>query len=189
MNLRHLPFLMLGLSVAPASALTVTGTVQGSVAPQTRLGGFAVTPFGQPVQELVSTALDGGTFRFALPATPPPPRAQAVLTSQNVSWPGVIDPVQVSAAAQAGELKLFVYRDQNGNARYDENEALQEVTPTVGKSTLFLPWVSADVTVTANKGYQASLKKGWNAVLVDVGRVVRVQPFAEAVPVNVSLQR
>ncbi|GGO28249.1 hypothetical protein [Deinococcus humi] len=189
MNLRLLLSLALGLSVPQASALTVTGTVQGSAAPDLRLAGFAVTPFGQPVQELASSSLDSGQFRLDLPAGPPPARAQAVLSSQNVSWPGVIDPVQVSAAAQTGELKLFVYRDQNGNARHDENESLREVSPMVGRSSLFIPWVSADVTVTANKGYQASLKKGWNAFLVDVGRVVNVQPFAEAVTVTVSLQR
>ncbi len=189
MKRRFLLPLTLGLSVAPASALTVTGVVQGSVGPETRIAGFAVTPFGQPVQELVSTAIDGGKFRLDLPTAVPPARALAVLTPQNVSWPGVIDPVQVSAAVQAGELKFFVYRDQNGNARRDENEPLREVMPMVGKATLFLPWVSADVMVTANKGYQAALQKGWNVFLVDVGRTVHVRPFDGATVVSVSLQR
>lgn len=189
MNRRFLLPLALGLSVAPASALTVTGVVQGSVAPDTRIGGFAVTPFGQPVQELVSAAVQSGNFRLDVALAAPPARAQAVLSPQNVSWPGVIDPVQVSAPAQAGELKFFVYRDQNGNARQDDNEALREVVPMVGRSLLFMPWVSADVTVTANKGYQAALKKGWNAFLVDVGRTVNVQPFSELTPINVSINR
>lgn len=189
MNARLLIPLALGLLAAPASALTVRGVVQGSVAPESRIGGFAVTPFGQPVQELVSAAVDADRFQLDLPATAPPTRAQAVLTSQNVSWPGVIDPVQVSAAVQAGELKFFVYRDQNGNARHDDNEALREVAPMVAKATLFIPWVSADVTVTANKGYQATLKRGWNAFLVDVGRTVTVQQASDTVMVTVSIQK
>ncbi len=189
MNVRLFLCLALGLSVAQASALTVTGTVQGTPGPDVRLAGFAVTPFGQPVQELVSSSLEGGRFRFDLPVGPPPARAQAVLSSQNVSWPGVIDPVQVSAAVQTGELKLFVYRDQNGNARHDDSEALREVSAMVGRSSLFIPWASADVTVSANKGYQATLKKGWNAFLVDVGRTVNVQPFADGAAVTLSLQR
>ncbi|MFK7601637.1 hypothetical protein ACI3L1_05435 [Deinococcus sp. SM5_A1] len=189
MNTRLLLSLALGLTMPAASALTVTGMVQGSVTPESRLGGFAVTPFGQPVQELVSTPLDGGGFRLDIPAAAPPARAQAVLTAQNVSWPGVIDPVQISAAAQSGELKFFVYRDQNGNARHDDNEALREVSPMVGKASLFIPWVSADVTVSANKGYQVALKKGWNAFLVDVGRAVNVQIYPDGTGVTLSLGR
>lgn len=189
MKRRCLFLLALSLLAAPASALTLTGTVQGSVAPQTRVGGFAVTPFGQPVLELVSAPVAAGQFQLDLPVAAPPARAQATLSSQNVAWPGVIDPVQVSAAAQAGELKLFVYRDQNGNARHDDGEALREVTPLVGKATLFLPWVSADVTVSADKGYQAALKKGWNALLVEVGRAVTVRPLPESAAVTVSVRR
>lgn len=189
MNTRFLLSLALALTVAPASALTVTGTVQGNVTPESRLGGFAVTPFGQPVQELVSAPLDGGSFRLDIPAAAPPARAQAVLTAQNVSWPGVIDPVQISAAAQAGELKFFVYRDQNGNARHDDNEVLREVSPMVGKSPLFVPWVSTDVTVSANKGYQVALKKGWNAFLVDVGRTVNVRTYPDGTAVLLPVGR
>ncbi len=187
MNTRFLLSLALGLTIPAASALTVTGMVQGSVTPQSRLGGFVVTSFGQPVLELVSTPLDGGSFQLDIPSAAPPVRAQSVLTAQSVSWPGVIDPVQISAAAQAGELKFFVYRDQNSNARRDDNEVLREVSPMVGKSPLFVPWVSADVTVSANKGYQVALKKGWNAFLVDVGRTVNVRTYPDSTQVLLSL--
>ncbi|CAM3158295.1 Carboxypeptidase regulatory-like domain-containing protein [Deinococcus saxicola] len=189
MNTRFLLSMALGLTMPAASALTVTGMVQGSVTPQSRLGGFAVTPFGQPVQELVSAPLDSGSFQLDIPAAAPPARAQSVLTAQNVSWPGVIDPVQISGAAQTGELKFFVYRDQNGNARHDDNEALREVSLMVRKSALFVPWVSADATVSANKGYLVALGKGWNAFLVDVGRTVNVRPYPDGTVVLLSVGR
>ncbi|CAM3721426.1 hypothetical protein [Deinococcus frigens] len=189
MNIRRPLSLALGLTLASASALTVTGMVQGGVTPETRIGGFAVTPFGQPVQELVSASLSGGKFRLDVPTGAPSGRAQAVLTPQNVSWPGVTDPVQISAAAFAGELKFFTYRDLNGNERHDDNEALTEATVMVGKAALFIPWVSADVMVTANKGYLASLRKGWNAVLVEVGRTVNVQPYPSGTEVVISVGR
>lgn len=189
MNSRFLISLALGVTVASASALTVSGTVQGNVTPDTRIGGFVVTPFGQPVQELGGAAVTGQAFRLELPAAAPPARAQAVLTPQNVSWPGVIDPVQVSAAAQVAELQLFAYRDQNGNNRRDEGEPLRELVPLAGKATLFIAWVSADVTVTANKGYQTNLKKGWNAFLVEVGRTVNVQPLSDGTAVDVNVGR
>ncbi|MDV6374039.1 hypothetical protein [Deinococcus arenicola] len=189
MNTRFLIPLALGLTAVSASALTVSGVIDGSVTPDTRLGAFAVTPFGQPVQEFASAATTGGRFRLDIATAPPPARAQAVLTPQNVSWPGVIDPVQVSASAQVGELKFFIYRDENGNARHDESEVLREVAPMVGRASLFIPWVSAAVTVRASQGYQVALQPGWNAFVVDVGRTVKVQPLADGSVVIVPIGR
>jgi hypothetical protein len=180
--------LLLGAAVSPAAALTVSGTVEGN-AGGSRIGAFAVTPFGQTVQEVVSAPITAGQFRLEVPGGAPAARAQAPLSPQNVSWPGVIDPVQVSAAAQVAELRLFVYADANGNGHRDEGEGLREVTPMLGNSALFITWVSGDVTVTAGKGYRAELRKGWNAFVVDVGRTVRVQPFDEDRAVNVRMGR
>lgn len=188
MNRRLLVPLLLSLTLGQAAALTVTGTVEGAGA-DTRISGFVVTPYGQPLQEVVSVPVEGGRFRLELPATAPTARAQVNLTPQNVSWPGVIDPVAVSAPVQSAELKFFAYQDQNQNGRRDDAEALREVAPNVGKATLFVVWVNADVKVTANKGYEATLRRGWNAYVVDVGRAVKVTPFTDDRAVSVRMGR
>ena len=166
--------------LAPAAgALTVSGRVAGSVSPETRVGAWAVSASGQPVQELASVAVTGGRFRLDLPAAAPPARAQTPLSAQNVAWPGVLDPVSVSAPAQATELKFFTYRDVNRSGARDEGEPLAEAAATTPRGTLFVVWVSADVTVKANRGYEAALRRGWNALLVEVARAVRTLPLAD----------
>lgn len=189
MKLRPLLPVTLALVFGHASAITVSGTVNGTLTSDTRIGGFTVTPFGQPVDEVGSVTVSGDKFRIELPSAAPSAKAQVKLTAQNVSWPGVLDPVTVSSGVQAAELKLFSYRDLNGNARRDDSEPVREVVPNVGKATLFMAWVSGDVTVRANKGYEATLKSGWNAFIVDVGKAVKVQPFQDGTVVNVRLGR
>lgn len=174
---------------APVSALTVTGSVSGQAPAGTRVGVWSVTAFGQPVEEMISAPLAGGTFSLNIPERAPAARALSALTPQNVNWPGVIDPVAVSGAAQAAELKFYLYQDANGNARRDTSEALREVSVTANRATLFMAWVSADVTVKANKGYVATLKQGLNAFLVDVGRAVNVEPYRPDLTVHVQLGR
>ncbi|MBZ9711904.1 hypothetical protein [Deinococcus multiflagellatus] len=177
------------LLAAQASALTIQGTVEGAASSDLRVAAVVVNPFGQAVQEVSSVPVDGGRFRLELPTTAPTARAQVTLTPQNVNWPGVIDPIQVSSQAQVAELKFFTYRDLNNNGRRDENEALRDVQPETDRGTLFVAWVNTDVTVKANRGYEAAFKRGWNAFLVDVGRAVKVQPFADATVVTVRLAR
>lgn len=179
---------MLALMAGQGAALRVAGTAEGA-GPASRIGAFAVTPYGQPVQEMASASVEAGRFRLEVPAGPPSDRAQTSLTPRTVSWPGVIDPVVVSGEAQTSELKFFAYRDVNDSGRHDAAELLREVTPHVGKSTLFVVWVNTEVTVRAGKGYEATLKRGWNAFVVDVGRGVRVQPFTEDRFVHVRLSR
>lgn len=185
----HLTATTMLLLLTQAAALTVSGTVDGGVNDDTRIGGFIVSAVGQPLQEVVSTTVKDGKFRLEVPADAPTTRGQVKLTPQNVSWPGVIDPVSVVGDAQAAELKFFAYRDQNGNAQRDDGEPLRELSPNVGKASLFIAWVSADVTVKANKGYEATLKRGWNAFIVDVGKAVKVQPFQDATVVTVRMGR
>ncbi|MDB5046923.1 MAG: hypothetical protein JWQ08_2973 [Deinococcus sp.] len=181
---------LMGLgTLAPAQALDIAGTVTGTPADGTRVSGWAVTPSGQAVQEIVSVPINSGKFRLQLPTIAPSARAQTTLSAQNVSWPGVIDPVSVSAAVQTAELKFFTYRDANRNGQRDDNEPLNEVTLNSGNSSLFVAWVGTDVTVKANRGYEASLKRGWNAFLVDVGRAVKVAAFPEAAQVSLTLGR
>jgi hypothetical protein len=184
---RALP-LLAAVAAAQGLAVTVTGTV-GGAGPEMRIAGFVVSPYGQPLQEFVGVSVEDGRFRLEVPTTVPGARAQSSLTPQTVSWPGVIDPVAVSAPVQSAELRFFVYRDQNGNGRYDDAETLREVTPMVGAAALFITWVSGDVTVAASKGYQAVLKRGWNAFLVEVGRTVSVRPYSENQTTTVRMRR
>ncbi|MBZ9753623.1 hypothetical protein GO986_18220 [Deinococcus sp. HMF7620] len=180
---------LFALLAAQASALTIRGTVEGAVTADTRVAAVVVNPYGQAVQEVSSVPVEGGRFTLELPVAAPTARAQVTLTPQNVNWPGVIDPIQVSGQAQVAELKFFTYRDLNNNGRRDENEALRDVLPTLNGGGLFVAWVNTDVTVKANKGYEASFKRGWNAFIVDVGRAVKVQPFADSTVVSVRLAR
>ncbi|MFC4425516.1 hypothetical protein [Deinococcus navajonensis] len=180
-------FLMLGLLATQAPALTVAGTVDGTASADTRVSGWVVSPYGQPVQEIVSVPVQNGRFSLEVPTAAPTARAQVALTPQNVSWPGVIDPVSVSGQVQVAELRFFTYRDQNNNGRRDEAEPLREVSAQAGRATLFIAWVNGDATVKANKGYVADLKRGWNAFLVEVGRAVSLKPFAADIGVTVRL--
>ena len=189
MKTRHVLPLMLGLLATQASALIVSGTVDGTVTPDTRVSGWVVTPFGQPVQEIVGVPVQGNRFSMEIPTAAPTARAQVALTPQNVSWPGVIDPVAVSGQVQSAELRFFTYRDLNNNGRRDDAEPLREVAAQAGRSTLFIVWVNGDLTVKANKGYVAQVKRGWNAFLVDVGRAVSLKPFAADIGVTVRLNR
>ncbi len=194
MNTRLPTFLALAALTGQATALTVMGMVEGTTADDVRISGFVVSSFGQPVQELLSVTVKNGKFKLEIPASAPNEKApnekvQMALIPQNISWTGVIDPVTVSKEAKGAELKFFSYHDVNKNNSRDDNEPLREITLNVGRASLFVEWVNIDVQVTANKGYQAFFKKGWNALLVEVGRTVNVQPFDEDTVVNVKMIR
>jgi hypothetical protein len=182
----RLSLLAAAFLLGSGSALTVTGRIEGSVPDQTRVSGWAVSASGQPVEEIVSVPVSGGRFRLEIPPAAPTFRAQTALNAQNVAWPGVLDPVTVSAPTQTAELKFFTYRDANGNGQHDDTEVLREVTLNAGRGSLFVVWVNSDVTVRASRGYEAALKRGWSAFIVEVGRAVKVAPFVNSTA-NVTL--
>jgi len=183
-------FLAAALLAGSGHALTVTGSVQGSVPGDTRLSGWAVSASGQPVQEIVSVPVNAGRFRLELPPAAPSFRAQTALNAANVAWPGVLDPVSVSAQPQTAELKFFTYRDTNRSGQRDEGEPLREVSLNTARGSLFVVWVNADVTVRASRGYEVALKRGWSAYVVEVARAVKVAPFVDGVAtVSIDLGR
>lgn len=179
MNARALA--LAALLLGTAAALSVTGTVVGTVPSDLRVSGWAVSPAGQPLEELVSVPVTGNTFRLEIPTSPPTFRAQTALSPRNVAWPGVLDPVRVSAQPQTAELKFFTYRDLNRSGQRDASEPLREVTLDTERGTLFVVWVSGDVDVQASRGYAVSLVRGWNAFEVEVGRAVRIAPFKDGI--------
>jgi hypothetical protein len=168
------------------SGLAVSGTVSGSLPPQARVSGYIIDPAGSPVSELVSVPVTtGGKFTLELPSVLPPQRALSPLRADSLFWPGVLEPVNVTGQANSAELRFYVYGDRNGNGRRDEGEALQEAVPFVGKSVLVVTFASAPVQIGAARGFQASLKPGWNGLVIEVGRAVKVtQPTAVS---NVTL--
>lgn len=174
------------LLAASASAISIAGSVQGNTPADLRVSAWAVTPFGQPVTELVSAPLKGKTFTLELPDAAPPARA-LVPVDNRVSWPGLIDFGKASAPAQAAELKLFTYRDANGDGKRQDNEPLKEVRAQVGKGELFVVWASTPVTVTASRNYAANLKKGWNVLTVEVRGSVVVKPIEATTSVTVDV--
>ena len=184
MKRRFLPLTILTL-LAQASALTLSGQVTGTVAPDTRLGGWAVRGAGQPIAELTSAAIKGGSFSLELPASVPPAQAQLPIDNR-ISWPGLVDFGKTTAPAQAAEMKFFLYRDTNGNGQHDENEAMREVRLNTGRSFVFVVWASSNVGVTGSNGYDAQLQKGWNALAVDVRSSVSVKPLDARAAITVS---
>lgn len=177
----------LGLALLGSShALTLAGTVTGNFAPQTRISAWVVSSAGQPVQELASSALQGGKFSLQIPADAPPAKLQKSLNAQSLVWPGMVAPVSISGAAQVAEVKFYTYKDANANAVRDSTEALQEELLNVGRNSLFIVWSSGPLTVQANKGYNAKLLTGWNALSIEVGKTVTVNSLKDGAAVILS---
>ncbi|SEI62322.1 hypothetical protein SAMN04488058_101164 [Deinococcus reticulitermitis] len=178
--------LMASAVAVNTSGVVVGGAVVGNVAPETRLSAWVVTPFGQPVQLLAETALAGDTFRLTLPDTAPQDRLR-VPVDERTAWPGLVDFAGASVQARAAELKFFTYRDANGNGKRDEAEPLREVRLNAGKGELFMVWATPDVSVRGGGGYEANLKSGWNALVVEVRRPVRIAPYTgQPLQINVG---
>lgn len=173
------------LAAAQGAAISVGGTVLGDVPPGTRLSAWVVTPFGQPVQLLADAPLGGDTFRLTLPDAAPQERLRAPV-DERTAWPGLVDFAGASVQARAAELKFFTYRDANANSRRDEAEPLREVRLNAGKGELFVVWATPDVSVRGGGGYEANLNTGWNALIVEVRRPVRIAPYAgQTLQINV----
>ena len=117
------------LAGAAGAAGVVRGTVAGDTAPDTRIGAWAVSPFGQPLQQLADAPLQDGKFALTLPNAAPAERLQFAV-GERTSWPGLVDFAGTSVPLRATELKFFLYRDSNGNGQRDEGEALREVRPS-----------------------------------------------------------
>ena len=175
------------LAGTAGAAGVVRGVVEGDVAPDSRLGVWAVSPFGQPLQQLADAPLQGGKFALTLPGAAPAERLQFAV-DERTSWPGLVNFAGTSVPLRAAELKFFLYRDANGNGVRDDGEALREVRPSVGKGELFVVWAARAATVKGAGGYEADLQAGWNTLVVEVRRPVRVQPYAGA-PVQINLGR
>lgn len=171
--------LLLGVTTSFASAqssagLAISGTVSGSVPPHARVGGFVLDSSGAPVAELVSVPVTNGHFALELPSIVPPGGTLSTLRADSIFWPGLLEPVNVSGQASTAELKLYVYSDQNGNGRYEDTEPLLESMAFVGKSRLVVSYATVAAQVNAARGFQANLKPGWNGLLIEVGKTVRV---------------
>ena len=178
---------LLAGTAGAATVGVVRGTVAGDTALDTRIGVWAVSPFGQPLQQLADAPLQDGKFALILPTAAPAERLQFAV-GERTSWPGLVDFAGTSVPLRATELKFFLYRDSNGNGQRDEGEALREVRPSVGKGELFVVWAATPATVNGAGGYQADLQAGWNTLVVEVRRPVRVQPYSGA-NVDINLGR
>ena len=179
-----------GLSAAQnGNGLTVNGTVTGSVPGQPRVGGFVIDDAGTPVAEVVSVPVNGGRFGLELPGATPPQRSLSVLRAGSIFWPGVLEPITVTGQASSADLRFYVYGDGNGNGRRDDGETLQEAVPFVGRSVLVVSYATGNVQVSAARGFQANLKPGWNGLLIEVGKTVRVVPSQSIGGVTLNVQR
>ena len=180
---------LLALLAGRGLAFTVSGTVGGSVPTQSRVGGFLVDGSGTPLQEIASVPISGGRFSLSLPDGTPAARAFYPLRPDLIVWPGVLEPVTVSAPANVADLRLYVYVDRNGNGRRDPAEPLLEAPPQVGRALVQLSYASTGVRVSAARGYDVTLVPGWNGLLVEVGRSLRVTALRELRNVTLYVER
>ncbi len=171
------------------SGLALSGTVSGALPAQARVGGFALGSDGAPVAELSSVPISGGRFALEIPSVLPPQRSLSQLRADNIFWPGVLEPVSVTGQVSTAELRFYVYQDGNGNGRRDDTEALLEAAPFVGKAVLFVSFASGPAQVSAARGFQANLKAGWNGLLIEVGRAVKVTTSSRIADVSLNVQR
>ncbi|WP_425148105.1 hypothetical protein [Deinococcus sp.] len=189
MNKIPLALLVAALISGTAGALSVSGTVTGNVPAAARVGGFVTSSTGTPLAELVSVPVTGGKFSLEVPSVTPPVGGLAVLRADTVYWPGVLEPVNVSGQATSADLHFYVYADGNGNGRRDDNETLLEAVPFVGKSALVVSYASGPVTVTAARGFAATLGAGWNGLLIEVGKAVKVTQSSNVTGANLNVER
>ncbi|ADV67646.1 hypothetical protein [Deinococcus maricopensis] len=166
--------LAMALLASGAQALTVSGSVTGAAPRGARIAAWTVNATGAPLASLTDAPLNGSAFDLDLPEGAPGARAVSALRSDTLVWPGVVDPVNVSAPVNAAEVKFFVYTDANGNGRRDANEDLNEVTPLVGRAQAVVVWADNAARVTAGRGFDVNLKPGWNAFAVEFGRATKV---------------
>lgn len=181
--------LSLAQSGRAGTGLAVSGTVSGNVPAQARVGGFVVDGSGNPVAELVSVAVTGGRFSLELPSITPPGGSISTLRPDSIFWPGLLEPVTVTGQASTADLKFYVYNDKNGNGRRDDTETLQESVAFVGKSLLVVSYATGAAQINAAHGFQANLKPGWNGLLIEVGKTVKVSSSSVISGVNLNAQR
>lgn len=181
--------LSLAQSGRAGTGLAVSGTVSGNVPAQARVGGFVVDGSGNPVAELVSVAVTGGRFSLELPSITPPGGSLSTLRPDSIFWPGLLEPVTVTGQASTADLKFYVYNDKNGNGRRDDTETLQESVAFVGKSLLVVSYATGAAQINAAHGFQANLKPGWNGLLIEVGKTVKVSSSSVISGVNLNAQR
>ena len=181
--------LLAALTSGTVAALSVGGTVTGNVPAGARVGGFVVDSGGAPIAELVSVPVNAGKFTLELPSVTPPVRGVVPLRPDAIFWPGVLEPVNVVGQVNTADLRFYIYADGNGNGRRDDSEALLETVPFAGKSALVVAYASGDAAITAARGFSANLKSGWNGLLIEVGKVVKVTQSSAITGVNLNVER
>lgn len=176
------------LALSAAQALTLQGTVVGAPPAGARLSVWSEGASGAAGTELASVPITSGSFALPLPDAAPASRAQYPLRPESIGWPGVIGDVKVSNPVQASDLGFYVYDDANLSGRRDANEPLLDAFPEVQRRPVLTVWVSGDVKVTGGRGFELSLRSGWNTFTVELGRVANVAAYTGQ-PISLRVQR
>lgn len=161
---------------AAAQGLSLQGQLQGERREEgLSIGIWTVSPAGQTGQ-LVAAAPVSASGAWKVVLSTPPAGAQPL--SPNLGWPGLLPPVQLSGTPRGQEVRAYAFVDSDGNGQPDSASAtLREVALRDGNRSLFLVWVEQPVTVSAERGYQASLSAGWNALQLGLGQQITLEPY------------
>lgn len=163
-------------SVAFAAGLGISGFVKFSGAAPTgvRVALFTVDRVGRPLQEIASAAAGSdGSFSLQAPAAPPASPSRQTLTSDGLSWPGIVGNVTFTGTPRVVLAKLGAYLDLDGSKSFTPADTLLDSTVTrdVPGGVIVL-WADARFLAAAGRGFQATFEPGWNAVVVEAGKTV-----------------
>jgi hypothetical protein len=165
---------LFGLTVlGSAHALTLEGKTQDSWGKNAKLGIFTVLPSGKTALELSSVALNTENFALELSKTIPNEKSLNPLLPESITWAGVVGMVKLSGAVKIIELKLMVYTDTNNNGKHDDDETLLEPVIQLGRANLILLYADSAVQIEADKGFSIKLNKGYNAITIESGKIVK----------------
>lgn len=177
----RLPMLIaLLFTVALAAPVGVSGVIKTNLAQTAnlRIGVFLTDRSGNPVQEIVSSAVQGSNFMLSIPDAAPPASSLTPVVSDNLDWPFLVGKITVTGSARIDRAMLRAYQDNdrsNGNGKGDTN---LETIVTRGRGNLALIYSDAKFRVQGDKGFDITLESGWNLLSITPGSSIDTKRVA-----------
>jgi hypothetical protein len=148
----------------------------------TRVGLFALDRNGKPTVE-IGRAQPGqdGQFTLSVPDTAPPAAAISVVAAESLDWPGLVGSVTIESGARAAITGLRAYTDADSSGTFTAGDSVWDTTVTRGRTGgVIILWAPARFRVSAEKGFDYTFSPGWNVVVVEGSRNVKLTPTDRA---------